>query len=786
MLKKILLALLTPIIAFALEISIDSAKDNFIKYSTLHLDDKDKFTCKEIKNEFFEVKEIICAFSKRSSKDVRELEDEFFKVNTFIKKDTFFLWVKPKQKMKLYANIFDLSKDNVLFNPDVTLANSWFILGYKDRLPLIKLEEASSIAVNFPFYMEKDKLPYVGSLDIKGNPVKIKKVEDVSEYIKVKKYFEQEDYERCLEVINDILKRYPNTLFKAELLYYKIKIYAKLKDYDNVIDNAKVFLREYSADENVAEVLSLIAHAYAKIGMSSDSDYFFDRLFSEHAGSKYAQQGFVYKGEALEEGGGVSEAEKFYTRALYETQDVDVAVDAAYHLANTSFQKSPKEASVYLEKIIAVQPEFFKKRLQTSMELMEAYADASQEQTAADIAKVLLDKLNPTYDEYEEVLAKRGLYLANTQNKKEALDALNSYMKKFPDGDFYQEVEVVKDQLFFDVDDMNATNRLAEFNKLIEEYADDTIGRKALYEKAKLLNTMEKYSDVLALKDQLLALNEVDYPEVNHIIQTAAIGAMKDSLKKKNCEDVLIISSDYNVTLSSEWDDEVYICAMKGGDYQLAKQMTTKNIDTKNVQEKEKWLYRFIKVDFAIGNYQDVIQAAKDLVALIELDKNEAYKDVYRILFDTYNRLEKQDEMILSIVKVEEQFKESYKDIDRYANMVAVGIAKKDDNMVIKYGKKVYDMQQKSSSHAQTPYIEFSLYQAYMNKNDYDNALEVIKSLDNVTTLSSSQRARQKYLLGSVYAKLWRDEEAQKAYDEAIKADGNSAWAKLAQSAKNM
>jgi tetratricopeptide (TPR) repeat protein len=786
LLKKILLTLLTPIVAFALEISIDSAKDNFIKYSTLHLNDKDKFTCKEIKNEFFEVKEIICAFSKRSSKDVRELEDEFFKVNTFIKKDTFFLSVKPKQKMKLYANIFDLSKDDVLFNPDVTLANSWFILGYKDKLPLIKPEESSTIAVNFPFYMEKDKLPYVGSLDIKGNPVKIKKVEDVSEYIKVKKYFEQEDYERCLDVTNDILKRYPNTLFKAELLYYKIKIYAKLKDYDNVIDNAKIFLREYSADENVAEVLSLIAHAYAKIGMSSDSDYFFDRLFSEHAGSKYAQQGFVYKGEALEEGGGVSEAEKFYTRALYETKDVDVAVDAAYHLANTSFQKSPKKASVYLEKIIAVKPSFFKKRLGESMEMMQNYADASQEQTAADIATTLLNDINPTYDEYEEILAKRGLYLANTKNKKEALAALNSYMKKFPDGDFYREVELVKDQLFFDVDDMNATARLAEFNKLMEEYVDDTIGRKALYEKAKLLNTLDRYSDVLALKDQLLALNDVDYPEVNQIIQTAAIGAMKDSLKKKNCEDVLIISSDYNVTLSSEWDDEVYICAMKGGDYQLAKQMTTKNIDTKNVQEKEKWLYRFIKVDFAIGNYQDVIQAAKDLVALLELDKNEKYKDVYRILFDTYNRLEKQDEMIQAIVKVEEEFKDSYKDIDRYANMVAVAIAKKDDNMAIKYGKKVYDMQQKSSSHAQTPYIEFSLYQAYMNKNDYDNALVVIKSLDNVKTLSPSQRARQKYLLGSVYAKLWRDEEAQRAYDEAIQADKNSAWAKLAQSAKNM
>ena len=114
---------------------------------------------------------------------------------------------------------------------------------------------------------------------------------------------------------------------------------------------------------------------------------------------------------------------------------------------------------------------------------MQEYADASQEQTAADIATTLLNDINPTYDEYEEILAKRGLYLANTKNKREALTALNNYLKKFPDGDFYHDVALVKDQLFFDVDDMNATTRLVEFNKLMEEYGDDSIGHKALYEK---------------------------------------------------------------------------------------------------------------------------------------------------------------------------------------------------------------------------------------------------------------------------------------------------------------
>lgn len=782
---KWILLTLVPIFSFALEISIDGAKDNFIKYSTLHLSDPNKFTCKEIINEFKEPQEIICAFSKKSSKGVNHVEDEFFKMNTFVQKDTFFLSIKPKQKMKLFSNIFDLTQDDISFESKVTLSNNWFVVGYKDQFPLIKKDNPSDLALNLPFFMDKDKLPYVGSLDIKGNPVKIKRVEDVSEYIRVKKYFEDKDYERCLEITDDILTRYPNTLFKAELLYYKIKIYSKLKDYDNVVDNAKTFLREYSSDENVAEVISLIAYAYSKNGMNSDADYFFDRLFSEHAQSKYAKMGYIYKGESYQESGGDSQAEKLYKQALYETTDVDVAVDAAYHLANLKFDTSAKEASGYLSKILKVKPEFFKEDLKASIELMKDLAEENQYVTAADIANALLENINPTYDEYEEVLALGGLYRAKTDEKKIALASLNSYLKKFPEGDYAQEVEIAKDQLFFDIDDLNNSVRLAEYDKLIQDYANDSIGSKALYEKAKLLNSIGDFDIVLTMKQELLDLDTAVYEDVDKIVQEAAIGAMQNSLENNNCEDVLIISSDYNVTLSSKWDDQLYQCAMKGGDYQLAKEMTLKNLNAKDVTEKQKWLYRYVKVDFATGNYEETVKAAKDLISLIEMDKESIYLDVYRILFDSYNRLEKQDEMLESIIKIEEKFKDNYKDIDRFANMVAVGVAKKDDNMIIKYGRKVYDLQQSSNSHAQTPYVEFALFQAYMNKEEFNLALEVIKSLDSAT-LEKEDRARQKYLLGSVYAKLWRDEEANKAYDEAINADEGSAWAKLAQSAKNI
>ncbi len=780
MFKHILLAFIA-LQSFALEISIDSAKDNFIKYSILHISNRENFICHERKDDFDRTTEIICAFSKKPLKDIQNLQNDFFQIKSFQQKDTYFISIKPFYKMKLYADIFDLTEDDTVFSADVNIANRWSIIGYKEKEPLIKNDESSKLAINFPFYLDKDKLPYVGSLDLKGNPVHIKKVEDVTEYLKIKKYFASKRYDDALEMIDDVLQAYPNTLFKSELTYYKIKIYNKIKDYENVVSNAKEFLREYSSDENIPEVLSLIAKAYAQIGQNTDADYFFDRLFSEHKGNVYAELGYIYKGEMLEASGGDSEAIKYYKKALYETKDLEVAAAAAYHLTEILLQHSPKQAAKYALKIIDAKPSYFMEDVEMSQKIMNRLADSGEYKAASAIADAMLQAMGPTYDEYEELLKNRALWLAKTKDKEAAIKALNDYLKKFPEGDYGDVVQTAKDGLFFDDSDANATQKLAEYDTLIEEYADDDIAKRALYEKAKLLLKEKKYEAVLDLKEKLEDLSE-KYSDVEDIIKQAAVGLMEVSLEKKNCKHVLVVANDYNITLSNRWDDGIYQCAMKGGDFQLSKSIASKNLKSKNINLRKKWLYRYVKIDFETGNYSEAVDVAKDLIALIDNPKGSPYKDVYRYLFDAYERLGQKSKMIDAMAKIEELFGFDYKDIDRYIAMIGLATELKDDNMLIKYASKVMEIQKRSQSHAQSPYVEFALYSAYMNKNEYNKAYEVIASLNNIK-LSNKDRARQKYLLGMVLSKLWRDEEAKKAYKEAIKADANSAWAKLAKSA---
>lgn len=785
MFKWILLPLLLTTLSFALEISINSAKENHQKFSTLHISDDKKFVCQAIKNDFEITTKIVCAFPRSPTKSVKKLQNDFFKVDTLIKKKTFFLVITPFHKIKLMPVVFDLTKDETLYQPDVSISKRWMIIGYGETLPLINNRVKPDIAINFPYYSDKDKLPYVGGLDLKGNPVYIKKVDDVSDYLKIKKFYKEEKYDYCIELIDEILREYPNSLFKAELIFYKIKVYAKLKNYDNVVESAKIFLREYSSDENIPEVLSLTANAYSKIGLNTDADYFFDRLFSEHDKSLYSQWGYIYLGEMLESSGSSTKAVNLYEKALSETENIDVAATAAYHLAHLKIIYSLDESAKYIMKIVKAKPSHFMHDMKLSMDMMDTFADGSKYEVASAIAKAILDELDKQHDEYELLLKDRALWLAKTSKRSEALAAINDYLKMYSDGTFIDEIQIAKDELFFDTSDLNTTAKLAEYNKLILDYVDDSIGDRAIYEKAKLLLENKMFSDVLNSENQLLNLDEEMYEDINLIISDAAVGVMKNSLENKECQEVLNISNEYNITLSSKWDDGIYECSMMGGDYQLSKKVASKNLKSKNLDERKKWLYRYIKIDFAIGNYSDVIDASKDLISLIDDVQTSKYRDVYRYLFDTYQRLEKSDEMISAIADVQKVYGLDYKDLDRYNAVMTIGSDRNDDNIVIEYGSEVMKIQTSSSSNPQSPFVEFTLYQSYINKQDFNKALDVIKLLDTVE-LNKSDRARQKYLLGTVYSKLWRDEEASKAYQESIDADSTSAWAKLAQGAKEI
>ncbi len=780
---KYLLFFLLSLNLFSLEITLSGAKEDFQQYSTLHLKNPKSFLCQEIIDDFDIVTKVVCAFNQRPSVKIKNLQNSFFKIKNKIKKDTFFLIITPFKKIKLYPMVFDMTKDETVYKANAKISDHWMIVGYKEILPYIKEENPSQKAINFPYHSASNMLPFVGSLDIKGNPVHLKRVGDVTDYLKIKKFYKEEKYELCLELVDEAIEEFPSSLFNTEFIYYKIKIYTKLNDNDNVISLSKEFLREYSSDENIPEVLALVAKAYAEVGMSSDADYFFDRLFNEHENSIQVEWAYIYKAEMLERDGGASKALYYYKKALDETKEVEIALSAAYRLANYKVihDSNKTKASEYIMKIVNTQSDFFMKNLANTLDMMYKFADEKEYSTAAAIAKSIVDATDNKHDEYENLLKDTAIWLSKTEDKQKALLALNDYISQYDDGLFIEMVEVAKDALFFDTNDANYSVKLQELDNLIEVYDTDTIGNRAVYEKAKLLFENKKYSLVLDMKESIIELDAEFYEDKEDIIVDSAIAVMKLALKNKECREVLNISNDYNITLSNEWDEGIYECSMMGGNYSLSKEVSARNLKSKDLNLRKLWLYRYIKVDFATGNYSNVIEASEELMLLIADEKDSKYKDIYRIIFDTYQRLEKNDKLLKAIVNIQKIFKRDYKDIERYVSVMSMGNDIKDDNLVIKYGEEVAKIQNSSSSFAQSPFVEFTMYQAYLNMQNLDKALDIILSLDKVN-LKKSNRARQKYLLGSILSKLWRNDEAKEAYQKSIDADSSSPWANLAKS----
>jgi tetratricopeptide (TPR) repeat protein len=169
-------------------------------------------------------------------------------------------------------------------------------------------------------------------------------------------------------------------------------------------------------------------------------------------------------------------------------------------------------------------------------------------------------------------------------------------------------------------------------------------------------------------------------------------------------------------------------------------------------------------------------------VTLLESYKNPPLNDVVRTLFDASQRSGDEIGMIKNIKGCETLFGTDFKDIERYSAMVTLGVKRKDEAMVQSYAAKVMNLQKRTSTYTQSPFVEFTLAQSTMNQDKNKEALEALKSLD-ARKLTPEKRSRQKYLIGSLLMKMKRNNEAKIAFNESIKVDKKSAWGKLASDA---
>jgi tetratricopeptide (TPR) repeat protein len=462
---------------------------------------------------------------------------------------------------------------------------------------------------------------------------------------------------------------------------------------------------------------------------------------------------------------------------------VSLASACAFELARLEISAGHFEkAKEFIEKIARVNPEYFGEVQIESRKMIEVLQGYKEYLTAAKITQALIGTVPHKSEEYQAYLKNLGAFYAQGGEKNKALEKFNEYLTLFPYGEFREEVQRAKDGLFFEKEEPKGAKGEKKYDELIERYGNDSIGRTALYKKAQLFFKEGKFEEILKIENELYKLDTTTYPEANTLISKSAALITQKKLQEGKCSEALSMQKMYKIKLLPTWDGLTFECALKMGNFPVAKTLAQKNVKAKELLTRQLWLYRTVKVHFALGEYKESSKAGKDLTILLEAQKNPPLNDVVRLLFDGAQRSGDDEGMIRFIKGCETLFGSDFKDVERYTQMVSLGLKRKDEVMVQSYAAKVMALQKRTSTYTQSPFIEFTLAQSLMNQEKNKEALDVLVSL-NTRKLTAEKRSRQQYLIGSLAMKMGRNAESKIAFNASIKADKNSAWGKLAKDA---
>ncbi len=763
---------------FSLTLTINVGRDEGENFSTVHIKEEMPFKCLSEKNEFDEIKQIQCVFPREPKEKFETMTTNFFTIDSFEKSGKYYVRIYPIQKIQAFPIAYTLyEKGKIHPFSQTDISKHWMIIGYAKKLPLISPETRPPLGINFPIEMSEVAMPGVGALDISGRPIKLDKINDVSAYMRIKSEYESGNYDQLAKDVDALLKRFPHTIFKAELLLYKMRGFHHTDQGEDLINASKEYIREYSDDVNMAEVLAYTANAYSGVGMQSDASYFYERLFKEHPKSKFASLGMIYLGDQYISSGKQKLAENYFEQALYNTSDIEIASMAAVRLAKLSLEKGDMDRAAELySKIVEGNSKYLLHDLDRNYDIARALANRGKKREAVDILVGMTEHLPQANESYEEMTKDIGIWLSELEDKPAAYEALTRYQKLYGESEYSAEVQEALDALFYTPEDANATALISEYEALEQKYENQELGQKARLQKARLYFKEKAYQSVLDMHGSGVE-NEVGYFELE---QTSAKALALETLEKGECAKAIALSDEYNLTLEKKFDESLYECAFKTGNYTLAKKTATNHL--KDRDKRLVWLYRYAKTLNKAGEYEELTKVAGDVITLSDLQKSSAYDDILQDAFFAYERMKNTQKMIEIAKELERRRGRTYDDIEIYVSMVKLGLKEHDDIIIQTYAANVMALQEQTKSYSQSPFVEFAALQVLRAQKKEKEQLRLLNELSK-RELRADEKSRVQYMLGSLLMKEKKNEEAKRAYEMSIESDANSAWAALSKDA---
>ncbi len=776
--KLLLLLVLFATQLFSLTIALNSAKVDGEAYSVLHVEDSEPIDCQVLPQDL-DKKIYLCKFKKIIKTPIEPKKMALVDIDFLEKEKEFYVRIEPKVKSKL------LKVQNSLFvDPEVSdkrekgATKHWSILFYEKNF---LAKEIAKETIDFPVMYPKNIKPYVGALDLNGAPISYVQTKDINLYLQLKKSYNNGKY---LDVIGDsasIVKKYPQSIFRSEFMLYHLRAIDKIIDNEledsfdrnDIVREGKAWIKSFPSDDNIPEVLMIIAKAYLKMGFKSDANYFMDILISEHEDSPFTKKAILVFADSLYNTRQKDKAIKLYSDVLYSAQDLDIASAAAIRLSHKEMDRGQTDkAKKYLIKVLDANQNYLLEDMESSYKLANKLAKNKLYDVAAKVADVLLTGLKKS-DENREVLVRdSGLWHAKANDIQQAYNRLEQYLKEYKYGAYRDEVQTSLDELFFELNETNETKLANYYDKLIDKYKNK-IGDKAVVEKAKLLLSQERYEDVLKMQASLEYVSESN--TTSEHITSAANALTIMALKDDECTQAVNYIEKYKLDLEQLDSSKTFECFIRTSRYSSAKNLSESNIKSGTLKSRNEWMQKYLLSLYRLNLYAKVVEVGEDVTKMSKSLKTEPTNETLQMIFFSFMKLGRFEKAIDIAKQIEKNSPNELKNSDVFIKIVQQAKDDRNDLLLIEYANKIIALQKQHKSNTYTPDVELSLIGALQRLDKTQEALRVTEGLLK-KKISLKQQVRAYYSAGELSMKLDKNEDAKEYFEKCKNIEVESSW----------
>ncbi|WP_000266383.1 DUF7494 domain-containing protein [Helicobacter pylori] len=776
----------------ALSLTLTQGKEGGEDFSVLTLRHNKAFSCSYINEKppsgieaslsiIHAKRPIECVIDSIPKEGFTPLENAFFNITYSMHQQQFILHIKPKvmRRLTLFSFDRDYKKAIPLFVENDAKAKMWQIIGYDQKIPFLSEKDNAQKGLNFPITIKDAQTPIIQELDVNNKPLLTTKGYDLNAYLEAKKQMDSQAYFDALRTISRAFKNYPQTMFKKDLYLLEIIALGQLGIKKSLlIDIGTKWIKNYPTDPNIPEALYYVAKALDENNNYKQAMRYYKRILLEYKNSRYAPLAQMRLAIEAAEASDLSSASMLFKEAFSNAKDKESASEIALNWAEAEINyQNFNNAKYLIDKVVQSNPDYISQHSESALDLLKLLKKNQMNESAIEIAHLLLNQ-DDDVKAKEQALYDLGALYARIKDFKNAHLYNLRYLQDHAELERASVVRARDEKALFSMEG-NTQEKIAHYDKIIQNFPNSNEAQKALELKAQLLFDNKRYAEVLSMQK--------DLPKDSLLIQKTLNILAKTPLEDHRCKEALkylsqITAFEFNPQEEIQAFDCLYFASLKEKAQIIALNALKA---AKTPSEKLVWLYRLGRNYYRLGDFKNSTLASKDALILAQsLNKKEFY-DIAFVLFSDYMQNNEKGLALNLYAFLEKHFKDDKRMALVYFKLLE---NEKDPKSVKIYATSLLKLQDAYKDYSYTPFGEFALIDAYRVTKDYLKALEALdKLLNHRLSLEDHQKAL--YLQSSLLDLTNQKAKSKASLEKCVQLkqkDQTNAWQNLCEQGLNL